>query len=243
MKCELWFVYWNAKIRWYLSVDNWDTKTYEYKIAKSSKKLIDLNQYIFVIRQRIDTFDDMCTSFFLWWWLKQENDKFYMLYWYQIRKITKHFENNFAKRSNHQFARKQINDTIFFKFNYWNLLTLIRIEQNLLYNYIDELKSYQSNANADITRNNNCFKHLNFLIDFFKIFYKSIVQRFFSLLQKNEIIYDLLWAFFKSISLIYTICFETNMSRCVLFDNDEKKKTNFEIKYYNMKCRYLNYND
>lgn len=43
--------------------------------------------------------------------------------------------------------------------------------------------------------------------------------------------------------MIYTTCFNVKKSRCVTYNNDEKKKISHEMKYYNMKCRYLNYDD
>ena len=42
--------------------------------------------------------------------------------------------------------------------------------------------------------------------------------------------------------MIYTICFETKKLCCILFNDDEEKEINFKIKYYNIKCQYLNYN-
>ena len=117
-----------------------------------------------------------------------------------------------------------------------------QIKQNLLYNYLGELKSYQSNVAAG-THNTTCFKYLNLLIDFIKTFYKSTAQCFLLLLQNNEIIYNLLWALFKLNLMIYMTCFGTEKLCCVLFNGDEEKETNLEVKYYNMKCWYLNYND
>ena len=112
----------------------------------------------------------------------------------------------------------------------------------MLYNYIRELESYQSNTDASTTRNTTCSKHLDLLIGFIKTSYKSTAQRFLSLLQNDEITYDLLWALFKPNSVVYTTCFGTDKPRCVLFDGGEEKATNFGAKYYNMECRYLDYN-
>ena len=43
-----------------LTPNSWDVKTYEYKIAEPSKGLSELDQYIFVVRQRTGTCDDVC---------------------------------------------------------------------------------------------------------------------------------------------------------------------------------------
>ena len=110
-----------------------------------------------------------------------------------------------------------------------------------MYNYLGELKSYQSNTAAD-THNTTYSKHLDFLIDFIKTFYKSTAQHFLSLLQNDKITYNLLWALFKLNSVVYTTCFGTKKSYCILFDGGEEKEINLRIKYYNMKCQYLNYN-
>lgn len=43
--------------------------------------------------------------------------------------------------------------------------------------------------------------------------------------------------------MIYTTCFDIDKSRCVIYDVDEEQKTSNKLKYYKMKCRYLNYDD
>ncbi len=111
-----------------------------------------------------------------------------------------------------------------------------------MYNYLGELELYQGEADASTACNTTCSKHLDLLIDFIKTSYKATAQRFLSLLQDLEITYDLLWALFKPNSVVYTSCFGTDKPRCVLFDGGEEKETNFGVKYYNMECRYLDYN-
>lgn len=39
----------------------------------------------------------------------------------------------------------------------------------------------------------------------------------------------------------YTTCFGTDKPHCVLFDGGKEKETNFGVKYYNIECRYLDY--
>ena len=46
-----------------LSAYSWDAKMYEYKITESSKpsdELTDLDQYVFVVRQRVGKFIEVC---------------------------------------------------------------------------------------------------------------------------------------------------------------------------------------
>jgi len=82
---------------------------------------------------------------------------------------------------------------------------------------------------------------LGLLVDFIKKTYKSTAQRLYSLLENNEITYDLLWALFKPNSMVYTTCFGTRKPRCVMYDDGEEKETDYGVKYYNMECRYLDY--
>lgn len=49
-------------IHWQQSACSWDAKAYEYKIAESSNpvnRLNDLDQYVFVVRQRVDKYVDI----------------------------------------------------------------------------------------------------------------------------------------------------------------------------------------
>jgi hypothetical protein len=62
-----------------------------------------------------------------------------------------------------------------------------------------------------------------------------------SLLQSKEITYNLLWAFFKSNSLVYTTCLGTGKPRCVKYDFGEEKESPDGKKYYNLECRYLDF--
>ncbi len=120
-------------------------------------------------------------------------------------------------------------------------LTGAQVERNLLYNYLHELESYQSNANTGTTHNATCLKHLGLLVDFIKTTYHSTAQRLLSLLENDEITYDLLWALFTPNSTAYTSCFGTDKPRCVIYDAGEEQETSNGLKYYKMECRYLDY--
>lgn len=116
------------------------------------------------------------------------------------------------------------------------------MEQNLLYQYLDELQLFQSNANIIAIHDPTCLKHLDLLVDFIRTTYKSTAQRLHSLLENGEITYDLLWALFKPNSMVYSKCFGTKKPRCVMYDSGEEKETSNGSKYYKMECRYLDYN-
>ena len=84
-------------------------------------------------------------------------------------------------------------------------------------------------------------EHLDLLIDFIQNTYKCTTQRLFSLLAEGEITYDLLWALVKPNSTVYTTCLGTHKPRCVVYDGGEEKETSSGLKYFNMECRYLDY--
>ena len=116
------------------------------------------------------------------------------------------------------------------------------MEQNLLYNYLNELQLYQSNANTRAVHDSICLKHLDLLIEFIKTTYKSTAQRLHSLLKNGKITYDLLWGLFKPNSTVYSTCFGTAKPQCVIYDDGEEGEAGNGLKYYKMGCRYLDYN-
>lgn len=84
--------------------------------------------------------------------------------------------------------------------------------------------------------------HLDLLIEHIKNTYAATTHSLFSLQEGKEIIYDLLWALFKPGALVYTTCFGTHKPRYVIYDSGEEKITKSRVKYYNMRCRYLDFN-
>lgn len=100
------------------------------------------------------------------------------------------------------------------------------------------MESFRSNAD---TQDPLCLKHLDLLIDFIQTTYKSTARRLFSLLAKGEITYDLLWALVRPNSTVYTTCLGTQKPRCTIYDGGEEKETSSGLKYFNMECRYLDY--
>ncbi|KAK3169608.1 hypothetical protein OEA41_008992 [Lepraria neglecta] len=181
----------------------WDSKIYEYKIAESIKPsdaVADLDQYVFVVRQRID---------------KKTIDPTYYVY--------------IKSEGLRDIRTVNLNED------------KPAVEQNLLYNYLHELESYQGDANTGTTQDATCLKHLDLLVDFIKTTYQSTAQRLLSLLENNEITYDLLWALFTPNSMAYTTCLGTGKPRCVIYDDGEEKETNNRLKYYQMECRYLDH--
>jgi hypothetical protein len=85
-------------------------------------------------------------------------------------------------------------------------------------------------------------EHLDLLIEHIKTTYAPTTHSLFSLQESKEITYNLLWALFKPGALVYTTCFGSKKPRCVIYDSAEEKTSKFGVKYYNMECRYLDFN-
>lgn len=83
---------------------------------------------------------------------------------------------------------------------------------------------------------------MDLLIDFIKTIYKSMAQRPHSLLENGAITYNLLRAFFKPNSAVYSTYFSTEKPRCVIYNDGEETETSNRLKYYKIECRYLDYN-
>lgn len=68
---------------------------------------------------------------------------------------------------------------------------------------------------------------------------KSLV----SLVKHFKIIYELLWTLFWSNALLYTICFDFEQPRCLIFNSGEEKWISSKEKQFELQCCYFNYND
>jgi hypothetical protein len=79
------------------------------------------------------------------------------------------------------------------------------------------------------------------LIEHLKKDCADTTNRLDSLLKSGKITYDLLWALFKSNTIVYTTCVGTLKPRCVVFDYGEEKTRKNETKYYGMTCHYLDF--
>lgn len=71
--------------------------------------------------------------------------------------------------------------------------------------------------------------------------YESITERLTGLLAEGKITYDLLWALFKANGHVVTICHGSRKPRCVRYDFGEEKKTPQGVKYFELQCRYLDF--
>ena len=112
----------------------------------------------------------------------------------------------------------------------------VQVERNLLFHYLSDLEAYRSN-NAAL--DDSTLRHLDLLLDFIKNTYGSTTERLTALLEKREITYDLLWAFFKPNTVVYTTCVGTGKPRCVKYDFGEERKQVAGVDYFHIGCHYL----
>ncbi|KAL2783988.1 P-loop containing nucleoside triphosphate hydrolase protein [Aspergillus keveii] len=105
------------------------------------------------------------------------------------------------------------------------------IEQIVLFHFLPELKSHPEGV-----------EHLRLLIDHIDKTYAAKVERLASLLQRGEITYDLLELLFKPGCHVYTKCFGTGKSRCVVFDAAEET-TRKDVTHLKLECHYLDHDD
>ena len=84
------------------------------------------------------------------------------------------------------------------------------------------MESYQGNTNAGTTPDTTYLKQLDFLVDFIKKTYHSTAQRLLSLLENDEITYNLLWALFTLNLIAYTTYFSTDKPRYVIYNAGEE---------------------
>jgi hypothetical protein len=74
-----------------------------------------------------------------------------------------------------------------------------------------------------------------------KATYKDVTQDLTSLLENNEITYDLLWTMFKPNVPVFTTCHGTHKPRCVKYDFGQEKTSKSGSKYWNIECRYQDF--
>ena len=114
----------------------------------------------------------------------------------------------------------------------------VQVEQSLLFHYLSDLEAYRS-SNAAL--DDSTLRHLDLLLDFIKKTYESTTERLTALLEKREITFDLLWAFFKPSTVVYTTCVGTGKPRCVRYDFGEEKKQMAGLDYFHIGCHYLDF--
>lgn len=111
----------------------------------------------------------------------------------------------------------------------------------MLYHYLSKLEAYRVDAADRTVNDRETLEALGFLIQTIKNNYKSITERLTPLLAEGKITYDLLWALFKANDHIVTICRGSRKPRCVRYDFGEEKKTSQGVKYFELQCRYFDF--
>ncbi|ELR04587.1 hypothetical protein GMDG_06869 [Pseudogymnoascus destructans 20631-21] len=192
----------------------WDNKTYKYALvepAKSTHEITTLDKYVFIVRRRVDK-DTKETQFHID--IKSES----------LRDILRVILGDVQGISLKE--------------------PVLSVEQNLLHHYLPEielyrgLKLYRDVEQSKIAEHES---HLESLIDYIKTAYGPTRQSLNPILEDGHITFDLLWALFKSNTLVYTKCFGTGKPRCVKYDFGEERKTNSGVKYFHIEGRYLDF--
>jgi hypothetical protein len=118
------------------------------------------------------------------------------------------------------------------------LLTSKQIERDLLYQYLPELEHCLAKPNSC---DSTTIDKLRLLIRYISESYTATSQRLTPLLEHGEISYDLLPFLFKPNDPVYTTCFGTGKPRCVKYDAGEAKTRSNGEKYYQLDCRYFDF--
>jgi len=115
-----------------------------------------------------------------------------------------------------------------------------QIEQTFLFNFLSEITAYRTKLGTHPERE-VADKHLNVLLEYLQAEYKTLETRLQSLLNNDEITYDLLWTIFKPDSEIFTTCSGTGVPRCVRCNFGEERKRSNGTKYLHIESRYLDF--
>jgi hypothetical protein len=103
------------------------------------------------------------------------------------------------------------------------------------------LETYHRAPPTENLHNAEGLRHLNLLNQAIKDNYISTTNRLSTLLARREITFDLLWAFFKPNTYIYTTCPGTGKPKCVKYDLGGYKTTNQNVKVFELDCRYYDF--
>ncbi|KAG0645018.1 26S proteasome regulatory subunit [Hyphodiscus hymeniophilus] len=116
----------------------------------------------------------------------------------------------------------------------------LSVEQKLLYHYLPELESSQSWHGIN-TLDQNSAKLVGLLVDYLRETYADTTENLTSIIENGEITYNLLWALFKPNEPVFTTCHGTHKPRCVKYDYGEEKISKSGSKYWNIECRYKDF--
>ena len=82
-------------------------------------------------------------------------------------------------------------------------------------------------------------EHFGLLIKFLRTSYTSIIKCLTAFLKNHKITYNLLLALFKPNIIVYITCFGTSKPRYVKYFFGIKRKIDNGIKYFYLKCDYI----
>ncbi|RDL41313.1 uncharacterized protein BP5553_01292 [Venustampulla echinocandica] len=114
----------------------------------------------------------------------------------------------------------------------------LSIQRNILYNFLPEIELCRDKIDLE---DRASYEHISLLIDHIKTSYADLTQRLGALLEAKEITYDLLWAFFKANTLVYTTCPGTEKPRCIKYESAAEETTQSGVEYFHIKGSYLDF--
>jgi hypothetical protein len=109
-----------------------------------------------------------------------------------------------------------------------------------LYHYLCQLEQSRSWNSVD-TLDYDGAQEVSLLVSYLEETYADTTTNLELLRRNGEITFDLLWALFKPNEAVFTTCHGTRKPRCVKFDFGEKKTTNSGARYWNIECRYRDF--
>ncbi|KAK0826866.1 hypothetical protein LTR33_000132 [Friedmanniomyces endolithicus] len=187
--------------------EEWEKVTYKYKTVDPStlSNIADeYNQYFFVVRTRIGTYtmSHKGTSAEA---SKHKETKLSSLFVaIKFRALQQMFLT--VLQEGHGISLQEDNPTV---------------EGNVLSLFHPELKAYRDRVASEESL---YVDEVDVLLDYIESAYSSTAGRLRSLLERNEITYDLLWVLFKPKAEIYTTCPGTEQPMCVRCNHEEEKK-------------------
>lgn len=110
-----------------------------------------------------------------------------------------------------------------------------------------EIEDRNEDKDEEVRRKDERIPHyegldaLNLLIHHLDKQYASANERLRPLLALKQITWDLLWALFKPNDHVISKCPGTGKQKCLRYGMGEKKKTEQGVEYFELECRYLDF--
>ncbi|THH06995.1 hypothetical protein EW146_g9450 [Bondarzewia mesenterica] len=121
----------------------------------------------------------------------------------------------------------------------WNAVPLKVFNPQLLLAFLPHFKNYLADASSKESPDDDVVTHVSFLIDFLETEYSTTVKKIHDLVSHGEITFDLLWAIFPPLSIVFTSCPVTSEPRAVRLQ-DIRLRMNMDCsRYWTLRCEYV----